>query len=134
MLYFPLQLLMVYDYFLLVDIEIIPRETYPSFRHIPEGRWSVYDVTLPNMPYHNVTITFHALTPTITLSHVEMTFEPNTWNVPQILTVYALDDDINMIESPYMASFNMSLTSLDDNYDGAEIDDFGVTVEDNDDG
>ena len=112
---------------------IIPRETYPSFRRIPEGRWSVYNVTLPNMPYYTVTITFHPLTPTITLSHVEMTFEPHNWDVPQILTVYATEDNVNTI-SPYMASFNMSLTSLDENYDGAEIDDFRVSVEDNDDG
>ena len=93
----------------------------------------MYNVTLPNRPYHNVTITFHPLTPTITLSHVEMTFEPDNWDVPQILTVYATEDDTNIF-SPYMASFNMSLTSLDENYDGAEIDDFNVTVEDNDDG
>jgi subtilisin-like proprotein convertase family protein len=116
----------------IADVVIISRETYPSFRHIPEGRWSVYNVTLPNRPYHNVTITFHPLTPTITLSHVEMTFEPDNWDVPQILTVYATEDNTNII-SPYMASFNMSLTSLDENYDGAEIDDFNVTVEDNDD-
>ena len=47
--------------------------------------------------------------------------------------MYATEDDANTI-SPYTASFNMSLTSLDDNYDGATIEDFGVTVEDNDDG
>ena len=117
-----------------VDIEIVARESYPTYRHIPEGRWSVFNVTLPNMPYHNVTITFHPLAPTISLSHAEMTFEPSSWNVPQILIVHAIDDDVNTVESPYMASFNMSLTSLDDNYDGAEIEDFGVTVEDNDDG
>ena len=54
--------------------------------------------------------------------------------MPQILTVYATEDDINAVISPYMASFNMSLTSRDDNYDGADIDDFEVSVEDNDDG
>ena len=47
--------------------------------------------------------------------------------------MYATEDDVNIV-SPYMASFNMSLTSRDDNYDGAEVEDFGVTVEDNDDG
>ena len=93
----------------------------------------MYNVTLPNQPYHPVTITFHPLTPTITLSHVEMIFEPGNWDVAQILTVYATEDDVNTV-SPYMASFNMSLTSLDENYDGAEVDDFGVSVEDNDDG
>ena len=117
-----------------VDVVIIPRETYPSFRNIPEGRWSVFNVTLPNQPYYNVTITFHTLTPTITLSHSEMIFQPSNWNVPQILTVYATDDEINAVISPYMASFNMSLTSRDDNYDGADVEDFDVTVEDNDDG
>lgn len=93
----------------------------------------MYNVTLPNQPYFPVTITFHPLTPTITLSHMEMTFEPTNWNITQILTVYATEDDVNIV-SPYMASFNMSLTSRDDNYDGAEVEDFGVTVEDNDDG
>ena len=117
-----------------VNIEIIPRETYPSFRHIPEGRWSVFNVTLPNQPYHNVTITFHTLTPTITLSLVDMTFDPTNWDIPQILTVFATEDDVNAAISPYVASFNMSLTSLDHNYDGAEIEDFDISIEDNDDG
>jgi hypothetical protein len=117
----------------LVDVLIIPRETYPSFRHIPEGRWSVFNVTLPSQPYYNVTITFHPLNPTIYLSHVEMIFQPSNWNVPQILTVFATEDDINAVISPYSASFNLSLTSRDYNYDGADIDDYEVTVEDNDD-
>ena len=117
-----------------MDVLIIPRETYPSFRHIPEGRWSVFNVTLPSQPYYNVTITFHPLNPTIYLSHVEMIFQPSNWNVPQILTVFATEDDINAVISPYSASFNLSLTSRDYNYDGADIDDYEVTVEDNDDG
>ena len=117
-----------------VDVLIIPREMYPSFRHIPEGRWSVFNVTLPSQPYYNVTITFHPLNPTIYLSHVEMIFQPSNWNVSQILTVFATEDDINAILSPYSASFNLSLTSRDYNYDGADIDDYEVTVEDNDDG
>ena len=112
---------------------IIPKETYPYPPDIPEGRWAVYEVTLPNMPYHPVTITYHTLTNTIRLSHVKMTFKPHVWNIPQYLTVFSRDDEINSV-SPYMASFNMSLMSLDSNYDGADVDDFQVTVEDNDEG
>ena len=47
--------------------------------------------------------------------------------------MFAREDEVNT-ESPYMASFNMSLVSMDDNYDGADVDDFNVTVEDNDEG
>ena len=47
--------------------------------------------------------------------------------------MYATEDDINT-DSPYLVSFNMSLTSLDTNYDGADVEDYDVTVEDNDDG
>ena len=112
---------------------IVPKETYPYPPDIPEGRWAVYEVTLPNQPYHPVTITFHTLTSTIALSPEQMTFDPEAWNVSQYLTVFAREDEVNT-ESPYMASFNMSLVSMDDNYDGADVDDFNVTVEDNDEG
>ena len=112
---------------------IIAKETYPYPPDIPEGRWAVYEVTLPNMPYHPVSVTYRTLTNTIRLSHMDMTFEPDVWNIPQYLTVFARDDEINSV-SPYTASFNMSLMSLDSNYDGADVDDFRVTVEDNDEG
>ena len=62
-----------------------------------------------------------------------MTFEPDVWDIPQELTVLALEDEVNM-ESPYNSGFNMSLESVDKNFDGQSVPDFKVTVEDNDKG
>ena len=105
---------------------------YPFYEHIPEGRWVEYEISLPNQPYHPVIITFEPLTPTIILSHEQLTFAPDAWNISQILTVFAIDDELNR-DSPYEASFSLSLVSLDDNYNGTAVEDFNVTVEDNDD-
>lgn len=115
------------------DIIIVRKEAYPYPPDIPEGRWAVYEVTLPNKPTHPLTIIYHTLTPTITLSPFQMTFEPEVWNIPQELTVVAIEDEINMA-SPYRSGFNLTLVSEDKNYGGQLLPDFNITVEDNDQG
>ncbi len=80
------------------NVIIVRKETYPYPPDIPEGRWAVYHVTLPSRPTHPVKITYHTLTDTITLSPFTMTFEPEEWNVPQELTVVALEDSFNRYE------------------------------------
>ena len=62
-----------------------------------------------------------------------MVFEPEAWNIPQELTVIALEDEVNM-ESPYNSGFDLTLESVDKNYDGQIVPDFKVTIEDNDEG
>ena len=114
-------------------VVVVRKESYPYPTDIPEGRWAVYEVTLPNMPEETVTIAFRSLSDKITLSHQVMTFEPEQWNLPQDLVVYAVDDSAN-IPSPYPAAFNMTLSSEDMNYNGASLPDFNLTVEDNDEG
>ena len=74
---------------------IVRKETYPYPPDIPEGRWAVYEVTLPSRPYHDVTITYTTLNSTISLHPFEMTFEPDGWNQPQDLVVFALEDNVN---------------------------------------
>ena len=62
-----------------------------------------------------------------------MVFEPEAWNIPQELTVIALEDEVNM-ESPYNSGFDLTLESVDKNYDGQTVPDFKITIEDNDEG
>ncbi len=112
---------------------IVRKEAYPDPPNIPEGRWGVYLVSLPNRPSHTLTIIYHTVTPTITLSPFQMTFEPDVWNVPQELTVVAIDDSVNMA-STYRSGFNLTLLSNDKNYGGIILPDFNVTIEDNDNG
>ena len=69
----------------------------------------------------------------ITLSHEQLAFHPDGWNTVQQLTVFAVDDDVNR-DSPYDASFSVKVISQDDNYDDVSIEDFTLTIEDNDEG
>ncbi len=93
----------------------------------------MYLVSLPNQPSHTLTILYHTLTPTLTLSPTQMTFEPEFWNITQELTLVAINDDVNMA-SPYGSGFNVTLVSEDKNYGGFLLPDFNVTIEDNDNG
>ena len=80
-----------------------------------------------------MTLRFTVITPTITLSHHQLIFLPDNWNTAQDITVFAVDDDINR-ESPYTGSFSIKSISIDKNYDDVAIEDFILTIEDNDEG
>ena len=118
---------------LAAEVIIRRKEVYPDPSSIPEGRWDVYLISLPNRPKYPVTITFVTLTPTITSSPASITIQPAQWDSVQELTVIALEDDVNR-ESPYRSGFKLVLQSEDSNYDAPDLPDFGVTVEDNDEG
>ena len=112
---------------------IVRKEGYPYPQDLPEGRWAVYEVTLPSKPTSAVSITFHSLSMRMRLVPTYMVFEPKFWNVPQDLVIYAIEDNLDLT-SPYSASFNMSLSSEDFNYNEQSVPDFSLTVEDNDEG
>lgn len=80
-----------------------------------------------------MTLQLTVITPTITLSHHQLIFHPDNWNTVQDLTVFAVDDDINR-QSPYNGSFSIKSISIDKNYDDVAINDFVLTIEDNDEG
>jgi len=117
----------------IAGISIKPRETYPYPEHLPEGRWAVYNIQLLNKPKDAVTLRLRPTSLFITLSHEQLVFYPDGWNTVQELTVFAVDDDINRY-SPYNASFSVEVISRDDNYDDVTIEDFTLTIEDNDEG
>ena len=116
------------------EVIFVRKEVYPDPTAIPEGRWEVYLVTLPNRPYYPVTITFVTTSPVITSAPLQLTIEPELWNVPHELTVIAVEDEVNMEEDEYPANFQLELESEDGNYDGRELPDLNVTVVDNDEG
>lgn len=115
------------------SVIVIRKEVYPDPPSIPEGRWEVYLISLPNRPYSPVTINFVTLTSTITSSPTSLTFEPDLWDVPQELTVIALEDGVNRGDI-YRSGFKLALDSEDMNYNATQLPDFDVPVEDNDEG
>ena len=118
----------------IAGIVIKRKEIYPSPEHIPEGRWIIYEVTLPSKPSDSVFISFHFLTDKIILTPTSMLFEPDQWNVPKQLLVYAVEDDLNIEDTSYPSTIGMSLTSNDANFDEEPIPDYNITIEDNDNG
>lgn len=62
-----------------------------------------------------------------------MVFTPDQWNTPQQLLVYAIEDDIDM-EYQYESSFSTSIVSNDMNFHEEPVDDFPISIEDNDEG
>ena len=114
-------------------ISIEQKETYPFADDIPEGRWAVYEVQLLNRPTDTVALQLTVITPVITLSHDQLIFYPDNWSTVQDVTVFAVDDDINRA-SPYNGSFSIKSISYDKNYDDVSIEDFVLSIEDNDEG
>ena len=93
----------------------------------------MYNVSLPSVPTHTVEVEFQSMSSRIKLVPDSMIFEPEEWNTPQQLVVYALEDSINA-PSPYSASFNTTVSSGDKNFDDVPVPDYHLTVEDNDEG
>jgi len=115
------------------EVIIVRKEAYPYPPDIPEGRWAVYLVSLPNIPTDPLTIIYTPLTPGLAVYPMAMLFEPETWDMTQELTLVAVDDGVNM-GGVYESGFNMTLLSLDKNYGARQLPGFNVTIEDNDEG
>lgn len=111
-------------------VVIVRKETYPYPAELPEGRWAVYEITLPSRPQKPVNISFHSLSNSLALLPVSMVFTPDQWNVPQDLVVFALQGN-NTGPSSYDVAFNMSLQSSDKNFDQYHVPNFNLTVESN---
>lgn len=59
-----------------------------------------------------------------------MTFTPANWNVPQTVTVTAVDD--NVIEGFHLSSISLTVTSTDTNYNNRVVAPISVAITDND--
>ena len=116
------------------DVIIRPAEVYPSPEYIPEARWTVFDVTLPLKPTNSVLIIFYpADTTFIDVFPMFMVFEPENWNVSQVLVVTATDDNVNR-EDVYEANLGVDVHSLDPKFHNATVPEFILYIEDNDEG
>ncbi len=93
------------------------------------GATDNYSVRLATQPTAAVTITLaggaHA-----TASPTVMVFTPANWNIPQDVTVTAVDDAI--AEGPHTATIQQAAASADPNYSGATVPDVTVHITDND--
>ncbi len=93
------------------------------------GMTAGYTVVLTSRPTADVTI---SIMPNAQLSTdaTTLTFTPATWDIPQAVTVSAVDDAV--AEGRHSGSISHSATSSDSNYDGIAVMDATVMVQDND--
>lgn len=75
----------------------------------------------------------------VTISPASLTFTDTNWNVPQTVTITAVDDAIAnsflVASAPYnvrAAVIRNAVTSTDADYNGSQVSDFNCTVNDND--
>ncbi|NEP56265.1 MAG: DUF4347 domain-containing protein [Symploca sp. SIO2G7] len=93
------------------------------------GATTTYTVVLGSEPTGNVTIDFNTGNQVDAIA--SLSFDASNWNIPQTVTVEAVDD--NLIEGTHTQTISHSATSTDPDYNGISIVDVEVTITDNDD-
>ncbi len=93
------------------------------------GPTDTYTVVLNTVPTANVTITLNPGTQ-VTVSPSTLTFTPSNWNVPQTVTVTAVDDAA--VEGNHTGTISHTATSTDTNYNSIAIANVVANITDND--
>jgi hypothetical protein len=93
------------------------------------GATDTYTVALTSKPTANVTVTM-AADAQVSVSPVTLTFTPNNWNVPQTVTVAAVNDGV--FEGNHSGTISHTATSADGNYDGILISQVTANITDDD--
>ncbi|WP_199248640.1 hypothetical protein [[Phormidium] sp. ETS-05] len=101
----------------------------PTSINVTEGgAIAIYDIVLTIAPTAPVTINF---TPDSQISPIQpINFDGSNWNVPQTVTVSAVDDGV--VEGLHPGSITHSAVSTDTGYNGIVIDAVTASITDND--
>lgn len=96
---------------------------------IEGGATDIYSVVLATQPSADVVITPSGSQ--VSVSPASLSFTSGNWNVPQDVTVTALDD--NVVEGSHSGSITHTVMSSDSNYNGLSIAGVpGIAITDND--
>jgi hypothetical protein len=94
-----------------------------------DGLEDSYSVVLGSQPTADVLVT-PVTDDDIGVSPDELTFTSANWNMPQTVTLSAIDDDLDKEDE--IRILNHDISSQDDNYDGFVIENLEIFVTDND--
>ena len=106
------------------DEDVRGLELTPPTLTLNEGTSGTYQVALSSQPTAAVTLTL-APSAGATLDVTSLSFQTNTWSVPQTVTVTATDDDD---AEDGVAAITHSVAGGD--YEGISVDDMSVTIRD----
>ncbi len=93
------------------------------------GATDTYTLALGTQPTADVVVSVMG-TDQIAVSPSTLTFTPQNWDVPQTVTVSAVDD--SMVEGDHTAVITHSAVSTDAGYNGISVTDVMVSITDND--
>ncbi len=93
------------------------------------GTTDSYTIILNSQPTNNVTININPDSQS-TSSATSLTFTSANWNIPQTVTVTAVDD--NLVEGNHTSTINYTASSSDPNYNGIAITPITANITDND--
>jgi len=93
------------------------------------GSGDSFTVSLNSAPTANVTVTL-APDAQLTVSPLTLTFTPGNWNVPQTVTVNAVDDTV--VEGNHAGVIALTTSSTDSSYNAVAVPSVIVSISDND--
>uniref|UniRef100_A0ACD5H4R3 Malectin n=1 Tax=Desertifilum tharense IPPAS B-1220 TaxID=1781255 RepID=A0ACD5H4R3_9CYAN len=94
------------------------------------GGTDTYSVVLNTQPTANAVVSLQYDNQQIQVNKSSLTFTPSNWNVPQIVTLAAIDD--TLAEGTHFTSIAHTITSADQNYNGLSLANIPITILDND--
>ncbi|WP_254564047.1 SBBP repeat-containing protein [Oscillatoria sp. HE19RPO] len=94
------------------------------------GTTDTYEIVLLSQPTQDVRITVNPDSQTRVVGETSLIFTSNNWNVPQTVTVGAIDD--TAVEYPHSGTISHSITSSDANYNGMSLSAVTANIADND--
>ncbi|MBL8338867.1 MAG: VCBS repeat-containing protein, partial [Rhodoferax sp.] len=95
------------------------------------GTTDSYTVQLRTAPTANVTITLNTTNQQVLTSATSLVFTPANWNLPQTVTVSAVDDQLGE-SGAGLGIVRHTVSSADGNYNNRAVPDLRVAVTDND--
>lgn len=83
------------------------------------GTVGIYTLELSNIPTASVTIDLDTDNQQLDLSTEVITFDESNWNIPQMVTVAAVDD--LLLEGQHSRAINHQVSSSDNNFDSIDV-------------
>ncbi|MGV2826796.1 malectin domain-containing carbohydrate-binding protein [Myxosarcina sp. GI1(2024)] len=108
---------------------ILIQETDGNTQVTEGGSQDSYSLVLTTQPTSEVTVGLTS-DAQIALNRSEIVFTPTNWNIPQFVSVNAVDDEFT--EGNHVATVAHSVTSADSDYNGLTIPELSVEAIDND--
>ena len=114
----------------LVGSQIILKQSQGDTKTAEDGNSDSYEVVLNSLPSADVTIELSVNQEQLITDKTELIFTAENWNVPQTVTVDAVDDDL--AEGTETYNLVHTISSSDSDYNNLSVPNIPVTIADND--